>query len=1009
MSGELPFFLVSDPPILFFSQDLTPAIGFCMQTLHIISHTHWDREWYLTFQQFRLKLIHLVDGLLNTLDNDIRYRHFMLDGQTIALEDYLEVRPEREQDLRRHVLSGRLLIGPWYILPDEFLVSPEATVRNLLEGRRISRQFGTEMPVGYIPDPFGHIGQMPQILRGFDIETASVMRGLADEPCEFWWQSPDGSKVLMSFLRGGYGNAAGILNSSLHFFSTEVSRLRDNLAPYSASSHLLLMQGTDHMEPHPGTPEAIDYVSGKLNGTRLIHSTLPDYFCALLASLNGKDLPVVEGELRSSKLTPLLPAVLSTRIWIKQRNRACENLLEKYAEPFSVWAHWMPGIHPAASTLRSPAAVLRQAWRLLMQCHPHDSICGCSIDQVHDEMRPRFDQVEQMGNEITRQSLENLAESVDTSPPPAAAQGQEVYSALVIFNPVAGPRSDLVSAVVEGVPESGDYELVDDRGEVLPFQAQGLGSQELINMVMSPEEFRGGIGMVAEGTIMGLKIRSMEVQRQANEAIIRMVLSEKGEPDLEAWEQGRQEASRLLSDESIRSYQVHARSTSNSKVVFVAPSVPGYGYRTFWVRSKAVPARPMTRTHPIARAVMPLAARLVSNPNIQRVVTQLWPDPSAKPPYRIENEFFTVEAQPDGTLDVTDRRTGVLFRGQNRFVDGGDRGDEYNYSPPAVDSVVTAHLKSARVEKGNAQQVLVLVLEMNVPEQLSPNRKSRVRKTSKVLITSRVTLGSAVPRIDIHTEIQQQARDHRLRVHFPAPFSVFEAVYDGHFETVRRPIQLPSFDDHWVERPRPEVPQRAFTAITAEKAGLLVANRGLPEVETLQHPTGQAEIALTLLRCVGWLSRDDFPERKGHAGPYLETPGAQMPGNWAFDYAIVPFEASDWTAAYEQAYAFEAPLCSAGTLVHPGSLAAQDAFLSVEPAEFVISTIKTAEDILGWMVRGYNLSREEVVVRLKTRYPIRAVEQTNLAEEKIKDCTLEQDGSIVLPVRGAEIITLRFQ
>jgi mannosylglycerate hydrolase len=165
-----------------------------MRTLHLVSHTHWDREWYLTFQQFRLKLVQILDSLLDLLESDPDYKHFMLDGQTIVLEDYLEMRPERVSQIRQHVKSGRLLIGPWYVLPDEFLVSPEAILRNLLEGRRTARDYGGGMPVGYIPDPFGHIGQMPQILCGFGLDSACLQRGLADEPLECWWQAPDGSR-----------------------------------------------------------------------------------------------------------------------------------------------------------------------------------------------------------------------------------------------------------------------------------------------------------------------------------------------------------------------------------------------------------------------------------------------------------------------------------------------------------------------------------------------------------------------------------------------------------------------------------------------------------------------------------------------------------------------------------------------------------------------------------------------------------------------------------------------
>src|SRR5512137_129742 len=246
-----------------------------MRTLHLVSHTHWDREWYRTFQEFRLRLVHLIDGVLDLLDNDLNFKHFMLDGQTIVLDDYLAMRPENEERIRRYVRSGRLVIGPWHILPDEFLVSPEATLRNLLEGKRTCRRFGPRMRIGYIPDPFGHIGQMPQILQGFGIHTAGVQRGLSDERCEFWWEAPDGSRVFMAYLRDGYGNAAGLPTSEQEHFVSEVRRLRDSLLPHCNSPrHVLLMHGTDHMEPPADTSKAVKAARGKLDGDQLVHSTL---------------------------------------------------------------------------------------------------------------------------------------------------------------------------------------------------------------------------------------------------------------------------------------------------------------------------------------------------------------------------------------------------------------------------------------------------------------------------------------------------------------------------------------------------------------------------------------------------------------------------------------------------------------------------------------------------------------------------------------------------------------
>jgi mannosylglycerate hydrolase len=975
-----------------------------MRTIHLISHTHWDREWYLTFQQFRLKLVRLVDNLLDILERDSQYKHFMLDGQTIVLEDYLQIRPERGEDLRKYIQEGRLLIGPWYILPDEFLVSPEATVRNLLEGERTSKCFGPKMMVGYIPDPFGHIGQMPQILRGFDINSASVMRGLSDEACELWWQSPDGSRVLMAFMREGYGNAAGILNGGIEHFAAEAQRISDALAPHSAAPHSLLMHGVDHMEPHPDTTAAVVCAEGRLNGDRVIHSTLPAYFAALEPFVSD-NLPVVTGELRSPKRFPLLPAVLSTRMWIKQRNHACETLLEKWAEPFTAWAEWVPQYLLSENNLTKPWPVLRQAWRLLIQCHPHDSICGCSIDAVHDEMRTRFDQVEQMVEGVISNSLEALAAGITTTPPDQSS----AISALVVFNPASGPRTDLVSAQIETQPDADGIEIVDEAGSPQPFHQVGLGSRDLITMTMKRSEFQSAFLQTSGGEVMGMKLMELSAESEGSQVLVKLSLSEKGEVNLPALSAARQKIEAFLADPALTSYTIHARSVSAAQVYFSAPNVPGCGYRTFFVRAKSAEKKEPVRMNPLMRGLMPFAARLAANPTAQRLLARTVQDPAKKPPYKIENEFFRVEAQPDGALSVMDKRSGAIYSGFNAFIDGGDRGDEYNYSPPAPDILVSARLKTVRVERNEAWQRLDLTLEMRLPCELEPGRKQRSRDTVRVAIRSQVTLTSGVARIDIHTEIDNTARDHRLRAHFPAPFAVTEADYDGHYEVVRRQVGVPAHDSSWVEQPRPEVPMRAFAALESSSSGLLVAARGLPEVEVLRQPNGNAEIALTLLRCVGWLSRDDFPERSGHAGPFLATPGAQMIGTWSFDYAVIPYALPNTVNAYQQAYAFQAPMRVLSERLHAGFLPPQGAFIQVEPPEFVLSAVKAAEDGRGWLARGYNISSKPVAVTFRSLMSFQAAERVNLAEQaqEVLDKTGEQQ--VTFTARPHEVVTILFK
>ncbi len=983
-----------------------------MQTLHVISHTHWDREWYLTFQQFRLKLVHLIDGLLDILENDPDFKHFMLDGQTIVLDDYLHLRPEKEGVLRQHIENGRILIGPWHILPDMFLVSPEAHIRNLLQGARTARKFGPKMPVGYVPDPFGHPGQVPQILRGFGINVAALWRGVGDRPCEFWWQSPDGSKVLLAFLRNSYSNGASLSAHDPQQFSQQLVHMRDSLAAHSAANDYVIMFGTDHAEPSPQTSSAIAYADEHLPDTRVLHSTFPAYIQRISEQLStfehqlptsGHSLPAVTGELRACNRSPLLPGVLSTRMWIKQRNRACETLLEKWAEPFSVFATLVTGDRELASErVRNPAPIIRQAWRLLMENHPHDSICGCSVDQVHDEMKPRFDQVKQIGEEITRQALQTLAQATDT-------QSEGALLSVLIFNPTGSPRSDLVEVEVNVPKDVSAFEIVDADGVVVPHETMGSSSQEIASIVLEKNSLRESIGAIHEGRVMGMAIVQVKVGRSnSSTATIEAILDEHGQPNIPAWQQAERDIDTLEANPSITHFHVRARTPRASRVCFVAPEIPAFGWRALWVRAVAAPAAaPPAPVNPLLKPLLPLGLRLAQSELGGKLLARLAPGDEGKPPFVIENEFFWVEAsQMDGTLTITDKRTKAVYKGLNRFVDGGDAGDEYNYSPSVMDSVIEARLVSVKVFRQKLAACLEISCQLEIPACLSPDRSSRSAERVEIPIMSRVSLAPGIPRVDVHTEIENRAENHRLRVHFPAPFVVDQADYDGHFEVVRRPLGVPEKGADWVEAPRPEVPQRAFTDVSDGEIGLMIANRGLPEVEVLKRVPG-TEIALTLLRCVGWLSRDDMPVRPGHAGPGYETPGGQVPGKWAFDYAIIP-HAGNWTSAYRQAYAFEAPLRAMITGLHAGELPAKGAFVSHSPAEFVISALKETEDGRGWLVRGYNVTAEQIEVTLKPWRPFASAGRVDLAEEMIGALDLAKDGSVVLPVRGHEIVTVLF-
>jgi len=382
-----------------------------MLDIHVVSHTHWDREWYLTYEQFRFRLVALVDRLLDLLDGDPAYRHFHLDGQTIVLEDYLEIRPEQEARLRAAIECGRVLIGPWYDMPDEFLVSGESLVRNLLRGHRLAREFGTPMPVGYLPDLFGHVGQMPQIWRQFGIDNAILWRGFGGRQAEYWWEAPDGSRVLMMHLPPeGYCNATRVALDPAQALA-RAGRAADYERDRTRVGQALLMNGVDHVEPHAAIPALVDALSS-VPGQRAAHSTLPAYVDAVRRAVESGavDLDTVRGELRGgTEYANLLPGVLSARLYLKQQNAIVQTLLESYAEPLSVFATLVGG--------RYPAGELRHAWKMLLQNHPHDSICGCSIDAVHEENMTRFARARQVAEAVVDSALQTIGASVAASPP----------------------------------------------------------------------------------------------------------------------------------------------------------------------------------------------------------------------------------------------------------------------------------------------------------------------------------------------------------------------------------------------------------------------------------------------------------------------------------------------------------------------------------------------------------------------------------------------------------------
>lgn len=452
-------------------------------TYHIVSHSHWDREWYFPFDRFRAMLVDMVEDLIDLFAKDPEFKSYTLDGQMAAVMDFLETRPDRVETIRRLVKERKLFIGPWYILNDEFLSSGESHIRNLSLGFRLGKSLGGVMPVGYIPDQFGHIAQMPQILKGFGIDTALIYRGFGgeagQEKSEYWWISPDGTKVLMHHLpKDGY--SAGYFGTKdKEIIVQKFERLRKELDARGTTSQRLFFNGGDHHWPDADVTTAIT-VLRKQYDAEVIHSNFPDFLAAVKKEIGtGNALPTLEGETRFGyrHAFAVLGGVFSSRMYTKQLNAECEMLLERILEPLNVIA--------VRDGMRSKAPQIEQAWKYVLQNQDHDAICGTSVDEVHREMVVRYGKTKQIGEHVKAECLAQLL------PYDEREHKDERY--VFIFNPSPWRRSGLTETEIEfflqdvvvGLnPEVKvddkrasvkGFNIIDPTGKEVPYQIVGRG------------------------------------------------------------------------------------------------------------------------------------------------------------------------------------------------------------------------------------------------------------------------------------------------------------------------------------------------------------------------------------------------------------------------------------------------------------------------------------------------------------------------------------------------------
>lgn len=730
----------------------------------IISHTHWDREWYLPLEQFKMRLVDLIDNLLDILDEYPDYR-FHLDAQTIVLEDYLSVKPDRRQTLENHIKSGHILVGPWYVQNDFNLTSGEATIRNLIIGSRIAENFGRNMMIGYAADQFGLVSQLPQIFKKFGIDDCIFGRGYSfpyARPLEFYWESPDGSQVLCEHMAFWYNNAQRF-SPSIKESKAILNHIDNCIRPRATTSNFLLMNGVDHLEAEEDLPPIIDGLNAELPEDRVVfQDTFPEFMKRVRNELAEKniELETYYGEMRNGGEGNVLTGTLSSRIYLKQWNAFCQALLEKKLEPLYAYLS-------TTGVKTYPDEYLRYLWKLLIENHPHDSICGCSVDAVHEHMMDRFKRIDEAGSELVRRGSQLLGDYIDRD-----GLTDKQYLINTINTTQLGGKKVLQCEVIIPCAEAvNNFTLTAADGGNVPYELLSKKKKEL--RILSPINLPGGM--------------------DADSFIIKFMLDD----------------------------------------------LPGMGYETL-VLTPCKGEMTSVKVHSFAADVM-------------------------------ENEYLKVTINKNGTVDLTEKCSGHIYKSALLIEDNIDHGDSYQYGANNLATIVTNEKVDAEIEiieNSEFAQIRKVTYTLDV---------KRDGEAYSIPFTFLLTLNTGSRELDVDIELINDAEDHRVRLLVPTYLKADTNYSGAPFDCIIRNRETTPGNERQ--------PNTDYVGIDGENCGIAVLNQGIYEYENYNDEANT--LALTLLRCTGMISGSY--ERKNEMNEGWLIPGNQCKGKQTYRLALYPY------------------------------------------------------------------------------------------------------------------------
>lgn len=878
----------------------------------VISHTHWDREWYLPLEQFKMRLVDLIDHLLDILEEYPDYR-FHLDAQTIVLEDYLSVKPNKRQTLENHIKSGHILVGPWYVQNDFNLTSGEATVRNLIIGSTIAESFGRNMLIGYAADQFGLVSQLPQIFKKFGIDDCIFGRGYSfpyAKPLEFYWESPDGSQVLCEHMAFWYNNAQRF-SQSLKESKAILNNIDNCIRPRATTSNFLLMNGVDHLEAEEDLPPIIDRLNPELPEDCVIfQDTLPEFMKRVRNEIGEKkiQLETYYGEMRNGGEGNVLTGTLSSRIYLKQWNTFCQALLEKKLEPLYAFL--------STTGVKSyPDEYLRYLWKILIENHPHDSICGCSIDAVHEHMMDRFKRINEAGSELLKRASQLLGDYIDRD-----GLTDRQYLINVINTTQLGGKRILECEVTIPCSENvTNFTLTTADGSIVPYELLTKKNKEL--RILSPINLPGGMN----ADIFQIK--------------------------------------------------------------FALDTLSGMGYETL--------------------VLTPCDGDMLHAISLSYAVNEM------------ENEYLKVCINQNGTIDLTEKRSGHIYKSALLVEDNIDHGDSYRYGENHLETIVTNEKVSASIEiieNSEYAQIRKITYTLCV---------ERDDTTYRIPFEFVLTLNAGSPELEVDIDLINDAEDHRIRLLVPT-FLKSNTNYSGApFDCmIRKRIVTPGNERQ---------PNTDYVGIDGEQCGIAVINQGIYEYENYNNEANT--LALTLLRCTGMIS-GSYEHRNEMAEDWL-TPGNQCKGRQTYRLALYPYAGNhDEAAVSAHAQSFLCRPYAVCTAVDCNKFVGGRPFvqgtdlpslyfrekphaeiklprkctfvemLGNEDQRVILSAYKKSEDGDSQIIRVFNNSDTPSDIAFRYYKKINTASIVNLNEKLIAELDFDQNTTSCITIGAKEIVTI---